>query len=286
MKNITITGVPEHFNFPWIKLIEKQPFKFNLTWKEEPKGSGAMIQSLQNGETDVAILLTESYLKAKVEKLKAQAIGYHVKSPLTWGIHVPSGSEVTDLAELQNHPFLISRLGSGSHLMAFLLAKQKGWALENLKFDIIGDLNGARNSFATNQPQAFLWEKYTTKPFVDNGEFRRIGSIPTPWPCFVIVASHNALENHTEELKQLQKALYETTASLKEEDTLAEDLSKHYQLKLEDIKSWLKDLNWATDPNMEKITLLNTMTILEELGLIDQELPVEELVDLNFVKLT
>ncbi|WP_143960748.1 type 2 periplasmic-binding domain-containing protein [Litoribacter populi] len=286
MKDITITGVPEHFNFPWKKLVEKQPFKFNVVWKDEPKGSGAMVQSLQKGEADVAILLTESYIKAKIEKLNATAIGYHVKSPLTWGIHVPANCEVSELTELQNHPFLVSRLGSGSHLMAFLLAKQRGWPFDNLKFEVIGDLNGARESFRTNQPQAFLWEKYTTKPYVDNGEFRRIGSIPTPWPCFVIVASQKALENYENELKQLQKGLYETSAELKDEDSLAEDLSIYYDLKLDDIKAWLKDLNWATDPDMEKITLINTMTILEELSLIEQELPPKELVDLNFVKLT
>jgi ABC-type nitrate/sulfonate/bicarbonate transport system substrate-binding protein len=288
MKNITITGVPEHFNFPWIKLVQAQPFEaegITLEWKDEPKGSGAMIQAIQNNETDLAIILTESFLKYKVEENPGAIIGYHVKSPLTWGIHVPSQSLVLEVEDLKERPFMISRAGSGSHLMAFLLARQHGWDLEELKFEIIGDLHGAREAFKSQKPQAFLWEKYTTKPFVHSGEFRRVGEIPTPWPCFVIVASEKALETYPNELKEIQGLLYETSEKLLESEGLAEELSSYYRIEQKDIEAWLSQLEWATDSSIEKISLVNAMTILEELGLIDQKVPVEELVDEEFVKL-
>ena len=58
MKKLTITGVPEHFNYPWLQVIEKQPFLtkgIQLEWIDEPKGSGAMNKSLREGTTDLAI---------------------------------------------------------------------------------------------------------------------------------------------------------------------------------------------------------------------------------------
>ena len=139
MKKITVTGVPEHFNFPWLQVVEKQPFLdegIQLVWKNEPKGSGAMNKSLRDGETDIAIVLTESFIKDKTEGNPALMIGFHIESPLIWGIHGSARSEIDDISQLGHGDFVISRYGSGSHLMAFLLAKREGWNLDNIDFDI------------------------------------------------------------------------------------------------------------------------------------------------------
>ena len=146
MKKITVTGVPEHFNFPWLQVVEKQPFLdegIQLVWKNEPKGSGAMNKSLRDGETDIAIVLTESFIKDKTEGNPALMIGFHIESPLIWGIHGSVRSEIDDISQLGHGDFVISRYGSGSYLMAFLLAKREGWNLDNIDFDISNTENGA-----------------------------------------------------------------------------------------------------------------------------------------------
>jgi hypothetical protein len=78
--------------------------------------------------------------------------------------------------------------------MAIVLANQQGWHPQNdLQFKVIGPFAGdedqgeyslildLRSSVNTGQAAAFMWEHFTTKPFVDSGEVRFIGEITTPW---------------------------------------------------------------------------------------------------------
>jgi len=287
MQNITITGVPEHFNFPWIKMIDEQPLPgIHLNWIDEPRGSGAMNKAIREGQTDLAIILTESFIKDASEGNKGKIIGFHVQSPLTWGIHVPASTRISDINHLENAPYLISRYGSGSHLMAYLLAKQHQWDPKSLKFKVIDNLEGARKEFKKGEVQAFLWEKYTTKPYVDMGEFRRIGEIPTPWPCFAIVASPEALEKYPKEIKELQKKLYAISSRLLEDKKLlADHISAYYTIPVQDIDSWLEQTEWATDPSISKAALEQTMQILLDLDLMDNKLPLQELVAEDYVEL-
>ncbi|GGF29967.1 substrate-binding domain-containing protein [Echinicola rosea] len=288
MKTIKITGVPEHFNFPWLKLIEEQPLAdagYTMEWKDESKGSGAMNKALREEETDIAIVLTESFIKDKTEGNPGKIIGYHVLSPLNWGIHVPAKSPVKTIHDLQNAPFLISRYGSGSHLMTYLLAKKNNWSPQTLQFDVVGNMDGALEAFADHQPKGFLWEKFTTKPLVDAGHFRRIDEIPTPWPCFVIVAHEKLIKEQPHILPKLLSALYAESKTLKANTQLPTLLSKAYHLQETDIIEWLAQTTWSTKPEVEKATLEKTMAILKELGLIDTEVPVESLVATEMVQL-
>jgi hypothetical protein len=50
------------------------------------------------------------------------------------------------------------------------------------------DIHGLLASVNEGTTSAFLWEWYTTKPWADKGECRFIGSVPTPWPSWLIAA--------------------------------------------------------------------------------------------------
>ncbi len=275
MEKITITGVPEHFNFPWLNLVESQPFledDFQLVWEDEPRGSGAMNKAIREGNADLAIILTESFVKDKIEGNPGKIIGFHVDSPLVWGIHVPAKSALQHPAELRNVPFLVSRLGSGSHLMAFLLASEQGWDTGSMDFEIIGNLEGAIKSFKSNNPKAFLWEKYTTQPLVTKGWFRRIGEIPTPWPCFVIVASENFLAKHPDLADRLLEEIYRTNARLMaDKEAIVSPIANRYQLEATDVKEWLRQTRWATSPEIAQSHLQKTMDILAQVKLIQKK---------------
>ncbi|GAB3649587.1 substrate-binding domain-containing protein [Echinicola sediminis] len=288
MKTINIIGVPEHFNYPWIRLADEQPLKEQgilLNWQDESRGSGAMNKALREKKADIAILLTESFIKDKTEGNPGKILGYHVLSPLTWGIHVPADSKVVSVKDLEKAPFLISRYGSGSHLMAFLLAKQNNWKTDRLQFEVVGNMDGAREAFEDQQPKAFLWEKYTTKPLVDQGVFRRVGEIPTPWPCFVIVAHEELLKEHPEKLQAIQRALYQKTSKIRLLDNLSGILSQAYGIQEADIKAWLSQTEWATNNQLKEDTLEKTLDILSQLALIDKKIPISDLVAENFVNL-
>lgn len=281
MKRILITGVPEHFNYPLLQLIERQPFHsvgFELIWKNEPKGSGAMNQAIRTGETDLAIILTESFIKDSLEGNQGKIIGLHVASPLTWGIHVSALNSSTIISELSDQPFLISRYGSGSHLMAFLLAKREGWPINQLNFEVIGDLEGAKKAFIHGSKGIFLWEKFTTKPLVNQGLFKRIGEIPTPWPCFVIVASERLLKQHPELASSISQEIHQQITMCLTDPNLSLKISHIYDLQAEDVKDWLAQTSWATGPDISKGMLKNTLNVLFELDLIQSYCQPEDLI--------
>ena len=70
MKTVKIIGVPEHFNLPWHLAIEEGAFEergIQLEWTDIPEGTGKMSQMLKDGETDLAIILTEGIVKSITE---------------------------------------------------------------------------------------------------------------------------------------------------------------------------------------------------------------------------
>lgn len=274
MKKINIIGVPEHFNFPWIKVIERQPLKnegFELVWHNESKGSGAMNKAIRNGAADLALILTESFIKDKIEGNQGKIIGWYVKSPLMWGIHMSSLCPIQSLSEFKKPTFLISRYGSGSHLMAFLLSEREGWDPRTLQFEEIGNLDGAKKSFESPEAKLFLWEKFTTKPLVDEGLFKRISEIPTPWPCFVMVASDQSLHQHARILQKIRNLVYEEALKLRSEPDTISAISKFYGIQKQDIEVWMESTSWAENNIMESEELQKVIETLKKLQIIKNE---------------
>lgn len=288
MKKIRITGVPEHFNYPWLQVVAEQPLHENgitLEWINESKGSGAMCKSLREGETDIAVLLTESFIADVIAGNTAKIIGLHVASPLVWGIHVGVNSPAQHVKDLAESPFLISRPGSGSQLMAFVLAEREGWNKENLDFIQINNLDGAREAYKDGKEGIFLWEKFMTKPLVDAGEFKRLGEVPSPWPCFVIVATQTVLDEHPLEVSLIREAVYQKNLALKQSSHAISQLSKTYDLQQEDVQEWLDQTVWATEGNLEKAMLNKTMNLLFDLGIIKNKVSEKDLVSETHVTL-
>lgn len=289
MKTIRITGVPEHFNLPWKKIIKEQPFSSRgilLHWTDESRGSGQMNKALRADETDLAILLTESFLKDVAAGNPARMIGFHVKSPLIWGIHLAAKSEIDELNEIQNPVFLVSRMGSGSHLMAYVLAQKERWKAADLSFKVIGNLAGALSAMDARIPELFLWEKYTTKPWVDSGELKRIGEIASPWPCFVTVATQKAMLEFGELLVELRDMVYQTAHEMQQDIATAAEISIQYRLEMEDVQRWLSQTQWETTHNIDRQTLSEAMQKMTELGILEEALNFDQFAFLDFLKIS
>ena len=211
MKTIKIAGVPEHFNLPWQLCIENGEFEsegIDLQWTDIPEGTGKMCQMLREGETDIAVILTEGIVKDIVAGNPSKIVQIYVKSPLIWGIHVGANAPYETLSDLENTTAAISRLGSGSHLMSFVNAQKNGWNTSNLLFEIVHTIEGAVTALSSGTADYFMWERFMTKPLVDNGTFRRVGDCPTPWPCFVIDVRNEILETKPQTLKEYLKTVY------------------------------------------------------------------------------
>ena len=280
MKTIKIAGVPEHFNLPWHFCIENGEFEaenINLQWIDVPEGTGKMCQMLRNGETDIAIILTEGIIKDIVAGNESSIVQMYVESPLIWGIHVDVKSDFYTLSDLENKKPAISRLGSGSHLMSIVNAENQNWNIGNLKFVTVNTIDGAVESLTSGEADYFMWERFMTKPLVDKGIFRKIGDCPTPWPCFVIAIGNNFLEKNPEEIIKILKIINRTTSEFKNIPSIDKTLANRYHLKIEDIQEWLSKTEWS-QKNLNEKTFNKIQNQLFELKIIDKKSTFETMI--------
>ena len=274
MKGLKIGGVPEHFNLPWRLAIEEGKFSeigLELHWSDMTGGTGQMIKGLDIGSLDIAVLLTEGITKAILDGLPAKIIQVYVNSPLRWGVHVPVDSPVKSMSDLQNKTFAISRYGSGSHLMALVHANQAGWDASRLKFNVVGDIYGGLWALANHEADAFLWEKFTTHPFVEQGKCTCIGEVVTPWPCFVIAVRNEILENHAEIVKEMCQVVAHRAKQLKIDEQASNTLSWRYHLDKEQVDSWLNETEWNYTMQLDTSLFTGVISILRDLDLITDE---------------
>ena len=274
MKRFKIGGVPEHFNLPWKLAIEERKLVdlgVELHWSDMTGGTGQMIKGIQTGTLDIAVLLTEGITKSILQGLDAKIVTVFVTTPLRWGIHVPYNSDIQTVKQLENQTFAISREGSGSHLMTYVRAKQEGWNLKDLKFNVVGDVYGGLWALENNQAQAFLWEKYTTFPFTEQKKCRYIDEVVTPWPCFVIAVRSELLKENEVLLKTVFESVNQEAKALKENPNAAEIIAWRYNLKLEQTKSWLSETDWNYDNSLMKDSIEKVVNTLESLELISAD---------------
>ena len=277
MKTIKIAGVPEHFNLPWHLAIENGDFlaaNINLEWTDIPEGTGKMCQMLRDGSTDIAVILTEGIVKDIVAGNPSRIVQIYVETPLIWGIHVAHNSKFQTLEDLKNAKVAISRLGSGSQLMAYVNANNQsrlnsGWEIDNLKFEIVNTIDGAVEALTNGTADYFMWERFMTKPLVDNGTFRRIADCPTPWPCFVIAVRDEIIENHPETIHKILEIINHQTRIFKEISNIDETLATKFHQKKEDIQEWLSLTEWSQKPLSEEM-LNNVQNQLLQLKIIDK----------------
>lgn len=281
MKNYKIGGVPEHFNFPWYLTLKNKSYKkhnIDLRWVDYPGGTGQMNKALRNKEIDMAVILTEGIVRDIINGNDAKIVQVFVKSPLIWGIHVAKNSKFNSIADLKGTKAAISRYGSGSHLMAFINAKNQNWNIEtDLKFKVVDTLEGAIKGLPEGEGDYFMWEKFTTKPYVDQGVFRRIDNCPTPWPCFVIAVRNDILEKDSDNIKAILETINQETLAFKNIPEIDAMLSKRYKQQLEDINKWLSLTQWSQE-SITKEEVEEVQNHLLELNLIEKKVPSESII--------
>ena len=280
MKTIKIAGVPEHFNLPWHLCIENGEFEnagINVEWTDVPEGTGKLCQMLRDGETDVAVILTEGIVKDIAAGNPSKIVQVYVQSPLIWGIHVGAASGFKTLADLKNGKVAISRYGSGSHLMAFVNAQNEGWDPSQLQFEVINTLDGAVEALTNGTADYFMWERFMTKPIVDKGIFRRVADCPTPWPSFVIAVRNEVLENNADAIGTVLDIINQTTADFKEIPSINRTLAERYGQKTEDITDWLQLTQWS-QKKLDKNTFEKIENQLLELNIINNKTAFENVV--------
>lgn len=278
MKKIKIGGVPEHFNLPWHLALEEGLFEkagVSVEWIDFPEGTGAMNKALRAKEIDLAVILTGGVIKDIANGNPSKILQLYVSSPLLWGVHVPHESPFTAIDELQFAKAAISRYGSGSHVMAHVQAKQRGWDTSKLAFEVVNTLENAVEALTEGKADYFMWEHFTTKPIVDAGIFRRLGDFPTPWSCFVIAGNPDAIATKNEAIKTVLKIINDVTYDFKNIPSIDHMLAHRYEQKLEDIQKWLSGTVWSQKQiTSDEISFVQSKLL--ELQMIEKELDTSE----------
>ncbi|WP_417871653.1 substrate-binding domain-containing protein, partial [Winogradskyella sp.] len=240
MKKVNIGGVPEHFNLAWYLTLKNGEYKaegINLRWHDYYGGTGAMCKALRSGDIDIAVILTEGIIKDIIDGNPSSIVQTFVETPLIWGIHVAENSKFQTIEDIKGTRAAISRYGSGSHLMAYINAKNNNWNLDtDLNFEVIKNLNGAVEGLTNGDADYFMWEKFTTKPLVDDGTFRRVGVCPSPWPCFVIAVRDEYIKNNEDDLKTILDIINTTTSDFKSIPSIDRTISNRYDQEIEDVQ--------------------------------------------------
>ncbi len=279
MKPVNIVGVPEHFNLPWHMGLEEGVFAqagIDLKWVDVPEGTGRMCKMLSEKEADLAVILTEGITKSIIEGNQVKIVQEYIATPLLWGIHVAQASEYKSVASLEGRIAAISRFGSGSHLMSFVLAEQQKWQASEHKFEVVDTIEGAIDALQNQKADYFLWERFTTKPLVDRGVFRRLGDCPTPWPCFVIAARTEFIEKERAALRLILENINRISSEFKHIPSIDRTIANRYDQRLEDVREWLSLTNWSQS-KIESQVIQNVINTLYNLKLIEKRCKADDI---------
>lgn len=263
--------VREHFSSPLLQYAEVDGGK-TFTLVECPSGTGQLISRLANDEIDVAIALTDPLISGIAKGSHAyKLVGSYVTTPLNWAVITGTKSPYNSIDDLMNTTIGISRLGSGSQTMAYVMALQEGWNPEKLQFKINNDIRGLINSVNDGTTSAFMWEWFTTKPFVDAGEARFIGSVPTPWPSWLIAA--HPTRASSDALRTFLQTLSTYVRSFDSQEKRAEAdvqfIKEKFGYPEEDIRAWLKTVGYPQDCTaIPRDVILETLQVLEQAGFV------------------
>ena len=282
MQTIKLGGVPEHFNLPIHLAIEDGSFEsigVKVEWTTFKGGTGQMTKALRSGEVDACILLTEGIIKDIIAGNPSKIISGYVNTPLIWGVHTSVNNKLAHHSEIYNKQYAISRFGSGSHLMAIVDATVNDKKIKKEQFEIIKNLDGALASLEQLETDVFYWEKYTTKPYVDSGQLKRVGEFITPWPCFQIAARDEILKIAPDAVTRMLRVIHDSCDRfMHSTNDVIPLVAKRYDQKLQDVERWYHATEWAIHGWVSDKMLRSVIYNLEVSEIIGKDDVIPELV--------
>jgi len=244
-----------------------------------------MVQALQAGEIDIGVGLTEGWVAAlgKAQSAKTDAgfkvVGTYVETPLCWAISTGAKRKLGGVEGLRGKKIGVSRIGSGSYVMGFVLADQQSW-LEPGKapFEVIplNTFEKLREGVNNSTADFFMWEHFTSKRYYDNGSIKRVGEIYTPWSSWKIVAASKLLSSPSKATPELTAALEAINKGVQHFESNQEEaieyIYTHLDYSEEDAREWLKTVRFAQDVRgVDESVLEKTVEVLAKAGVLEKE---------------
>lgn len=305
LKKLVLAAVPEQVNIPILICLEKRLFaKYGLevVHRVVPEGTGKMLDLLESREVDVALTVTDGFIAGKASGgRKVRLVGTFVESPLVWAVacsnRALTASSLKSLNDLSPSKLLrkcrfgISRLGSGSHTMGIYAAKQYlNTDKDSLEFTVANNFQGLRDGTHRGDFDAFMWETFTTKPFFDSGELRKLGEVATPWTAFSFVCSTTVGADAAREIDDsIKNALFPALSEGVEDflrgaqqEAVVDRICREHGHTPTDALAWLASCKYAINQDHPPFAVSRDVTarsvrVLQEVGLVPLGFAVEEL---------
>ncbi|KAF1996913.1 hypothetical protein P154DRAFT_442335 [Amniculicola lignicola CBS 123094] len=301
--SLRIGFVPEHFSAPLE--FAKKHYGLTSTLLPYPSGTGHMVTALQSGEIDIGVGLTEGWIAAlgKAQSSKKDAgfklVGTYVETPLCWAISTGARrGELEGVQDLKGKRVGVSRIGSGSYVMSYVLADQQGWldpsATESpFPVEPLNTFASLREGVNKGTADFFMWEHFTSKRYYDNGEIKRIGEIYTPWSSWKIVALNSLLNpgnwscgpNAPKSVlkEELEDVLQKINKGVKHFEENREEAIHYISTKLdyseEDAREWLKTVRFAHDVRgVDNSVVDKTVGLLQKAGVLEKDVNKEAMI--------
>ncbi|KAK7204738.1 thiamine biosynthesis enzyme [Myxozyma melibiosi] len=288
LPSLKVGYVPEHFSTPMFFAKQQNYYEdagVDPEFIPYKSGTGHMIEALKNRDIDLAVGLTEGFV-AGLGKGQDwfQIVGNYVKSPLCWAISTGiNRDDVTAQSDIRGGKIGISRIGSGSYVMPFVLARQEGWK-EPFEFKILNDFKNLRDGVNNKTADAFMWELFTSKRYYDIKEIKYVGRIYTPWPSWVVTAHTDVIysEPETAAIARFFSAVNKGITYFNQHpEEAVEYIAANLDYTKEDAQEWLHTVEFSENVAVVDQTAIidNTVEILKSAGVIEKE----DIVPENFV---
>lgn len=183
--------------------------------------------------------------------------------------------EITSVDSLKGGKIGVSRIGSGSYVMGFVLADQQGWLSQSEQpysdAVVLNNFQTLRNAVNSGEADFFMWEHFTSKKFYDSGEIRRVGEIYTPWSSWKIVASTKLPGGASDaRIKDLFSKLDQGVKHFNENpEEAVKYIYTNLEYSEEDAKEWMKTVRFpSSTAGVKPKVVQNCVSILRKAGVL------------------
>ena len=160
--------------------------------------------------------------------------------------------------------------------MSLAYAKGHGWEPTDKDFIVVNDLAGAVKRLQEPDPAVFLWEKFITASHVHSGLLRRFDEYRPSWPCFVVVARNEVLEEHAGAVQRLLKVVRDQARGLMEKKSAPDMVAQRYGMTVADAKEWFGGVRWNVEGKVDSKALAEACMVMETMGLLERSSSSEE----------
>lgn len=186
------------------------------------------------------------------------------------------------MSSLEGSKIGVSRLGSGSYVMGFVLADQHGWLSSDATtkppysdFVVLHTFENLRKAVNAGEADFFMWEHFTSKRYYDAGAIRKVGEIYTPWSSWKIVASTKLVRDGQLDMR-LHGLFDKLDQGIKYFNENKEEAVKYISTELdyseEDAREWMKTVRFPTrTEGVDATVITNTVEVLQKAGVLSAD---------------